>query len=228
MDDSRQQQFEQLLVQLYDMLDKTGVEYPNRHLLQLKTSLHQAGAKVLETNKLLGYKLSRIVVEKHTTDHRKTRQLLNGILQQAIQHAEVHQKSNFGVLVDDRAQIYLPLERRLGEAPATNQFTKAPNNASLSLDQLVNLHRLVDDGSIDRAELRQRIATLLKTRTQISLAQVVQAYPCTRGLAEALAYISLATTLPGTTISSALAEDILFDATNHKYLQVPQIIFTKK
>jgi hypothetical protein len=148
-------------------------------------------------------------------------------MQRATQHAERNEKTNPGVEVDDRPHLYLPLERRLGEKPADNQFGKAPNKATLSLDQLLNLDRLLDDGSINRAELRQRIADLVKKRKQISLAEVLQHHPCTRGLAEALAYVSLATTMPHTSISPHQAEDILFDAQQQKYLQVPQIIFAR-
>jgi hypothetical protein len=46
-------------------------------------------------------------------------------------------------------------------------------------------------------------------------------------LAEVLSYISIATILPGTAINHTVTEDLLFDTHLQKYLQVPQIIFTK-
>jgi hypothetical protein len=119
------------------------------------------------------------------------------------------------------------LERKLGERPTENQFGKAPNKAALSLEQLTGLHRLMDDGSIDKSRMIQNIKHLLKVRKQVPLSEVLVHYPCTRGLAEVLAYISIATILPGTAINHSVTEDLLFDTDLQKYLQVPQIIFTK-
>lgn len=226
MDDEKQQQLTDMLQQVYDLLDKTDVPYEGRQLLQLKYMLHAAGIKVLETNQLLGYKLSRIVVEKERGNRRKTRDLLSQILQQAIQHADRHEKKEWQVYIDDRPQLALPMERRLGDRPADNEFGTAPQAATLSVAQLTELHRLMDDGSIDKAELQQRIDTLLTQHRQVSLKQVVDHYGCSKGLAEVLAYVSLAVQRRQTSIQPQVAEDILFDAARQKYLQVPQIIFS--
>jgi hypothetical protein len=61
----------------------------------------------------------------------------------------------------------------------------------------------------------------------VSLPDVVAAYPCTRGLAELLSYVSIATFRRGTAIHPTLTDDVLFDSAQHKYLQVPRIIFTR-
>ena len=227
MDEEKQQQLNAMLQQLYDLLDKTGVEYNGKQLLQLKYILHNAGIKVLHTNQLLGYKLSRIVVEKEKGNRRKARDIVNKILQHAIQQTERNEKSDLGIMVDDRPDVYLPIERKLGEKPAENQFGKAPNKALLDLEQLTGLQKLMDDGSIDKIVLVQNIKHLLKVRNQVPLSDVLHHFPCTRGLAELLAYISVATTLPGTAINQEVRVDLMFDKDMQKYLQVPQIIFTK-
>jgi hypothetical protein len=54
----------------------------------------------------------------------------------------------------------------------------------------------------------------------------VEHHGCRRGLAEVLAYVSLAVQLRSASIQADMAEDILFDAERQKYLQVPQIIFS--
>ena len=226
MDEEKQQQFTAMLQQVYDLLDQSGVNYENRQLLQLKYMLHAAGIKVLETNQLLGYKLSRIVVEKERGNRRKTRDLVNQILQQALQQAERADKKELVVFVDDRPQISMPMERRHGDQPLENQFGTAPNSAALSIDQLTDLHKLMDDGSIDKQELQNNIKAMLQKQKQVTLKQVVEHHGCRRGLAEVLAYVSLAVQLRSASIQADVAEDILFDAERQKYLQVPQIIFS--
>lgn len=226
MDDEKQQQFTDMLQQVYDLLDKTDIAYENRQLLQLKYMLHAAGIKVLETNQLLGFKLSRIVVEKEKGDRRKTRDVIGQILQQAIQQAERNEKKEMGVLVDDKPAIALPMDRRHGDRPLENEYVTAPNKASHNIEQLTELHKLMDDGSIDKELLHNNIKTLLKQQKQVSLKQVVEYYGCTKGLAELLAYVSLAVHQRLASIQADEVEDILFDKARQKYLQVPQIIFS--
>ena len=227
MDEEKQQHLNAMLQLLYELLDKTGVEYNGRQLLQLKYILHNADIKVLHTNELLGYKLSRIVVEKEKGNRRKTRDMVNKILQQAIQQTDRSDRGEVCILVDDRPDVYLPIERRLGEKPIENHFGKTPNKALPDLEQLTGLQKLMDDGSIDKSMLVQNIKHLLKVRKQVPLSEVLSHYPCTRGLAELLAYISVATSLPGTAINHTVVEDLLFDQGNQKFLQVPQIIFSR-
>lgn len=227
MDEARQQALHDMLHQLYDLLDKTNVDYPNRQLLQLKYILHSAGIKVLQTNELLGYKLSRIVVEKQKGDRRKTREIVNRILQNAIQQSGKDTKNEVQIFVEEKPEVYLPMERKLGDKPAENLFTKAPNKALLNMDQLTGLQKLMDDGSIDKSELKKQIQQLLKKRQQIALSEVLQHHPCTRGLAELLAYVGLAMQMPRTAISKTVTEDLLFDEAGQKYLEVPQIIFSR-
>jgi hypothetical protein len=226
MDDERQQEFTQMLQQVYDLLDKTDVPYESRQLLHLKYMLHAAGIKVLETNQLLGYKLSRIVVEKERGNRRKTRDVINQILQQALQQADRNEKKEWVVYVDDKPAISLPMDRRHGDRPPDNEFLATPNAPALSIDQLTDLHKLLDDGSIDKQVLLDNVKQLLKKQKQVSLRQVVEKHGCTKGLAELLAYVSLAVTLRNASIHAETPEDILFDKANQKYLQVPQIIFS--
>lgn len=226
MDDEKQQQFTDMLQQVYDLLDHTDITYESRQLLQLKYMLHAAGIKVLETNQLLGYKLSRIVVEKERGNRRKTRDIINQILQQAIQQADRNEKKAPMAYVDDRPDISLPMDRRHGDRPSDNEFGTAPNAATLSIDQLTELHKLMDDGSIDKVVLQSNISSMLKKHKQVTLKQVIDKHGCTRGLAELLAYVSLAVHLRNASIQPDTIEDILFDKAQQKYLQVPQIIFS--
>jgi hypothetical protein len=226
MDEEKQQEFNHMLEELYELLDNNGVTHEGRQLLQLKYMLHTAGIKVLETNQMLGYKLSRIVIEKERGNRRKTKDIMQQIMQHAIQQAEKMEKKNIVLFTDDRPEIKLPLERKPGDAPIQNEFTNTPNHAQLNIDQLSALHKLMDDGSIDKAVIKENILTLLKQKKQISLQQVMEHYGCTRGLAELLAYISVSIHLSQSSINPSTTDDIMFDTNQQKFLQVPQIIFS--
>jgi hypothetical protein len=128
--------------------------------------------------------------------------------------------------VDDKPGISLPMDRRHGDRPPDNEFLTTPNAPVLSIDQLTDLHKLLDDGSIDKQVLLDNVKQLLKKQKQVTLKQVVEKHGCTKGLAELLAYVSLAVSLRHASIQPGTPVDILFDKANKKYLQVPQIIFS--
>lgn len=226
MDDEKQEAFNSMLVELYELLDMNGVAHEGRQLLQLKYLLHTAGIKVLETNQMLGYKLSRIVVEKERGNRRKTKDIMQQIMQHAIQQADKMEKKNIVLEINDRPEIKLPLERKPGEAAIVNEFTTTPNHAQLNINQLSALHKLMDDGSIDKSIIKENILQSLQQQQQISLPQIINQYGCTRGLAELLAYISVSIHLKQASINPIETDDIMFDTASQKYLQVPQIIFS--
>lgn len=228
MDDSQQEEFARMCEQMYDILDGHGVQYEGRSLRRLKHILHAAGRKVLETNELLGYKLSRIVVEKEKSNRRKTQQIINQILQQALQQSDRDEKSTSFISVDHRPEIYLPLERKPGDKPMVHDFAVLPETAALSLNELTDLQKLVDEDFIDKKKLLDNISGMLKRKSQVSLKEVVEKHGCERGLAELLTYVSLAAGMGNKCmIDGENEEPIMYDAEGLKFLRTPQIVFTR-
>jgi hypothetical protein len=75
--------------------------------------------------------------------------------------------------------------------------------------------------------LLKNIQHLLKKQSQVSLKEVVEAYPLKKGLAELLAYITLIQQYDKHAVNEGATEDILFDQSQRKHLRLPQIIFNK-
>ena len=66
MDEKKQEDFSQLTDQLYELLNSRGIEYNNdRFLRYLKRYLHASGSKVIDSNKKLGEKISRVLAERN-------------------------------------------------------------------------------------------------------------------------------------------------------------------
>lgn len=228
MDDTQQEQFARMCEQMYDILDGHGIEYESRSLKRLKSILHSAGRKVLETNELLGYKLSRIVVEKERSNRKKTQLIINQILQQALQHSEKEERAVSFITVDHRPEIFLPLERKPGEKPMVHDFATLPQMAELDLSHLSDLQKLVEDDFIDKQQLKDNITSMLKRKSQVSLKEVVENFGCERGLAELLAYVSITGSYGNKCmIDGEQYEPILYDAAGNRYLRTPQIVFTR-
>jgi hypothetical protein len=65
MDDKKQQEFSELTEQLYLLLQEKNIDYQNdRFLKNLKRLLHTSGRKVIDSNRKLSEKLSRVLSEK--------------------------------------------------------------------------------------------------------------------------------------------------------------------
>lgn len=228
MNDEKQEELNQLTDAVYRVLETHQVTTEHQSLRKLKTRLHYAARKVLDTNELLGYKLSRIVAEKEQADRRALKETLQQIFQMAIQRIEkpVPERA-FYITVDDRPEIKMPLERKPGEKPVESKFDAVPKVATLQLDAATALNGLYGDEMIDKGLLLQNIQVLLKKQSQVTLKQVVETYPLKKGLAELLAYITLIQQYDKHAVSDEATEDILFDAAQKKHLRLPQIIFNK-
>ncbi|MDF2186785.1 DUF3375 domain-containing protein [Paraflavitalea sp. CAU 1676] len=228
MNDEKQEELNQLTDAVYRVLEAHQVSTEHQSLRKLKTRLHYAAKKVLDTNELLGYKLSRIVAEKEQSDRRALKETLQQIFQMAIQRIEKpgNERAHY-ITVDDKPEIKMPLERKPGEKPVESKFDALPKAATFKLDAAEALNGLYGDEMIDKGLLLKNIQSMLKEKSQVSLQQVVEAHPLKKGLAELLAYITLIQQYDKHAVNEDMTEDILFDVLQKKHLRLPQIIFNK-
>lgn len=227
LDDASQTEFQKLTKELYQVLEDREIEISSRSLRKLKTLLHLAARKVLDKNAVLADKLSREIVAKDQLEHRKTRELMSKIRQLAIQRIHKTFDRPFYLEIDDSPNIYLPLERKLGEKPEANIFSTNAEQASHGLEELDELSKIYRSDLIDKRVLIQNIQELLKDKDQVTLQEVIEVNGISKGLAEVLAYVTLVNTSSKFFINENATESVLFNANELKYIELPQIIFTK-
>jgi hypothetical protein len=227
LDDASQSDFQKLTKEVYDVLEDRGIEISSRSLRKLKSLLHMAARKVLDKNGVLADKLSREIVAKEQLESRKAKELMSGIRQLAIQLVNhVSTKENY-LDIQGNPEIYLPLERKLGERPENNSFVMKAEQAQLALEDLEDLSKIYNADLIDKQQLLANIHDLLQSRSQVSLQEVVKEKGLNKGLAELLAYVTLINASNKFFINKNVRETILFNLTEQKYLDLPQIIFTR-
>lgn len=226
IDDASQEELRFLVAELYSILEDRGIEYNERFLRKIKTLLHMAGRKVLDSNDLLADKLSRVIAEKDLLERRKARETINEIRSLALQLVGREPASDHYCLVEGEPDIFLPLERKLGDEPVEFDFSQQPERLESVLDP-ADLVQLFNPNAIDRRELLRNIHELLKHGQQVTLAEVIRRYPVTRGLGELIGYISLLSGSEKFIINEAETELLLFDAPEGKYLKTPLIIYTR-
>ncbi|MCE7054297.1 DUF3375 family protein [Algoriphagus sp. AGSA1] len=140
---------------------------------------------------------------------------------------EYYAKKEYYLDIQGNPEIYLPLERKLGERPENNSFIAKAEQAKLELEDLEDLSKIYNADLIDKQQLLANIHHLLQSRSQVSLQEVVKEKGLNKGLAELLAYVTLVNSNNKFFINEKIRESILFNLTERKYLDLPQIIFTR-
>jgi len=227
LNDESQEDLQKLIKTVYDVLQDRNIPAPSQSLRKLKTLLHLAARKVLEKNDVLADKLSREIIAKDQLETRKAKELLADIRRLAIRMVDRPPSKSAFLVIDGHPDILLPLERPLGEKPVTNTFVAQADAARHGLDDLDDLARMYGADLIDKQQLLRNIHEVLEHRPQATLLEVVQAKGLTKGLAELLAYVTLVQHNAKFLVNEAVREHILFNAEAQKYLDLPQIIFTK-
>lgn len=226
LDDASQDELKMLVGEVYNILEDRGIEYNDRFLRRTKSILHSSGRKVWDSNNLLADKLTRIIAEKNLEERKKVKETINSIRQLALKMIDENFYNETFVEIFGDAEINLPMERKLGEEQLVSEFNEQPKSAEniLDIESLSNLNNL---RHINRKELLNNIETLLNERETVTLNEVLDKYPVSKGLAEVLGYVSLLQINEKFILNKEQTEYLKFDAENEKYLKVPQIIFCK-
>jgi hypothetical protein len=85
--------------------------------------------------------------------------------------------------------LELPLERPLFSPPSRPRMADA---SVLEASEEVPAEALFNQTFIDKEQLRENVRHALRTREEVSLAELVREHPLQHGLAELVAYLSLA------------------------------------
>jgi hypothetical protein len=227
LDDASQIEFQKLTKELYEVLEDRQIEISSKSLRRLKSILHLAARKVLDKNTVLADKLSREIVAKDQLENRKMKELMSRIRQLAIQRMYKTSERQVYLEIDDTPNIYLPLERKLGDKTELSVFSTRAETAKVSLNEIDELSKIYKTDLIDKRLLLENIKELLSDRNQISLEEVVKIKGLTKGLAELLAYITLVNTSPKFFINDKTTETIQFNKVEGKFIELPQVIYSK-
>lgn len=226
IDEDSQDTLKMLIKQVSDILEDRGIEYNNRNLKRIKTILFQSGRKVLDSNNLLAEKLTRVIAEKHLLESRKIRETMAEIKQISLRLIEHKIPENYGIEIELEAKIDMPMERKLGEEKIIPEFDITPETFNSKAD-LESMSNLFNPDSINIKELIGNINSLLTDKQQVTLEQVIEKYPISKGLSELIGYISLISSSEKYFVNEEISDLLLFDVEENKYLKMPQIIYCR-
>lgn len=226
LNDTQQNNLRRLIEQSVEVMQERNLPFNEKFLRRIKTMLHSAGQKVLESNDQLGEKLSKVIAEKNSDERKRSQQTIREIRLLALKLTECELPDECGITLEFSAEIHLPIERKLCEEQTTGVYHASPTLASPVAD-LKTLKKLFNPNLIDRKVLAQNIKTLLQEQPQITLQAVIEAYPLQKGLSELIAYITLSENTQKVLVDEKTIVPLLFDVANGKYLDAPKITYLR-
>ena len=227
--DNKQDELMELIRRTYQLLAERDLEQADNFLLKIKTYLHIAGQKVINSNHLLADKLSRILAEGNFTERRRAREIITEIKSLAVEQIGKWAGKRAFITIEGLPEFDFSLDRPLGEPKQIATFRKQPTEIGSTQLEKANLGVLFDQFEMNRQELEQNIARLLQGQHSISLSELLKTYPIKNGLAEIITYFSIATKSKIHQVNVDTKEPILWNTeTAEKKIVLPQIVFVRQ
>jgi hypothetical protein len=222
MDERRQQEFTQLTERLYKLLNEQNIDYNNdRFLKHLKRYLHVSGRKVIDSNRKLSEKISRVLSEKNMLERRRAMELIGEIRQMAYSLIDAKIKDDDFLIIED--EPYINLFDRWEPGDEKDEITNILFPDGSAEDGGADFKILFDQFTIDKKKLQQRIDALLDVKGQVTLKEVIEEYGLENGLSEIVGYFSIGASgshqiIEGTKESISIGDRIV---------NVPLVIYIK-
>ena len=132
------------------------------------------------------------------------------------------------LLIDDKPKLSFPMEFELFAEDRKVKFNSG--NIQVS-DETFEVEALFKQQYIDPRALTERIESLLRNKKQITLKEVIEEIPVEKGLAEIIAYFSIATNKEKNlkaVVNEEQMERIPYFINNKRFeVEIPQTIFIK-
>ncbi len=189
MSPSRQEELSKLLEMVFDLPAVRQLE-PDRRLARVHYDWLEAGEVAQRTVARLSEQLRRYLDDKAWMENRRIMNLLREIEQNALAVRGNAPAETIMELDEAAPSLELPMERTLYSSPVKPLILErvtAEGQATFDIDALF------DHEYVDKERLRMAIRRCLETRSQATLGEIVAIHPLEQGLAEIVAYLTLAT-----------------------------------
>jgi hypothetical protein len=187
MSPSRQSELTSMLSKVFELAPVQELK-PDRRLLRIHYDWVQAGEVTQRTVARLSEQLRRYLDDKAWQDNRRIMKLVRDIEQRALALRDATPSGSVMELDEPAPDIALVMDRPLFAPPLKPRIDEIAADA----EEDVPSDALFNNVYVDKERLSARIRRALQTRSQVSLVELVQAHPLEQGLAELVAYMSLA------------------------------------
>jgi flagellar motility protein MotE (MotC chaperone) len=225
MSPARQDELSNLLEKVFALAPVKELG-PDRRLLRIHYDWLAAGEVAQRTVARVSEQLRRYLDDKAWLENRRIAQLIRNIEHHALALRHLAPQGDVMTLDAAAPQIDLPLERPLFTPPFKPRITEAD---LLEGDSNVPTEALLCQVYVDKTRLVSLIRKALQIRNQVSLGDLVEAHPLEQGLAELVAYLSLAVDDQKATIDDGQEQTVYWNdpAIGQRQATMPLVVFTR-
>lgn len=227
MSPARQEELSELL-QVVFKLEAVQELTPDRRLLRIHYDWLEAGEVAQRTVARLSEQLRRYLDDQAWLENRRIMQLIREVEQHALSIRDrIPEAAPFMTLDEPAPDIELGMERPLYTPPFKARFS---GEALIEGGTDISADALFDQVYVDKRRLATHIRRALQTRNQVSLAELVEVYPIEQGLAELIAYLSLAAEDRAAFIDDTHTQTLVWtDSDGHgRQATLPLVIFNQR
>ena len=225
MSRSRQDELTELLDRVLQLAPVAELK-PDARLRRVHYDWLEAGEHAQRTVALLSQQLRRFLDDQAYLENRRIMDILRGIEAGALAVRGAQPAGDFMTMADTAPAVELPMERPL-HAPA---IKLALDSAALVAgDEDLDAGALFSQFVVDKAALARHVRQSLQQRSQITLAELLGLRPIEQGLAELVAYLSLAGEQGSAVIDESVEDCVSWQARDGrlKTARLPRVIFAR-
>lgn len=225
---SKQDEFEKLIEDVLSLPVIQQMQKETFSIDNIRNNLIDAGDKTKKTTNSLLEQLRKYLEHKSFFENKRIHDNITEMLKIISDKSEINFTKLELLELDKVVKIDLIVDRPLFNPPQKVSFTNKNPEQGVST---ANNDLLFEQFEIDMAELKGKIKSALKNKTQISFSDFVKEFEIEKGVAEVVAYVEIASKdrnkhLVDETLQDVI--DIRNSKTNKNFkVKVPQIIFCR-
>ncbi|MDR0603498.1 MAG: DUF3375 domain-containing protein [Bacteroidales bacterium] len=225
---SKQDELEELIQEILNIPTVQQMQKGTFRIENIRNNLVEIGTKTNDTTKLLWKQLRKYLEHKSFFENKIIHEKITQILKTISEIKKMNYSKTLSLKLDEVIHIDLIMERPLFKIPEKIKF--ANNNLDMGTTSSNN-DKLFDQFEIDIPELKNKIRTALKNKTQITFTDFVKEFEIQKGIAEVVAYMEIASKEKNKHIIDESKREIINIKnmkTNKLFkIEIPQIIFNK-
>lgn len=224
MSQSKREELSRLLDQVMQLPAIADLK-PDHRLRRVHYDWLSAAEHTQRTVSTLSHQLRRFLDDQAWLENRRIMEILREVEAHAVQLRESPPKGPFMKVEEPAATLGLPMERKL--------FTP-PLKISLTMEQLQVAEGDPDTAAlfaqmyVDKALLLRRIHEALDRAPQVTLKELLHQHPLEQGLAELVAYLTLASEDRAALFDESTEEEVTWEDDEVKRTaRLPRVVFVR-
>ncbi|MGM0419011.1 MAG: DUF3375 domain-containing protein [Thermodesulfobacteriota bacterium] len=225
MSPEKQDELSDLLEKVFE-IDAVKKMEPEKRLKRIHYDWLDAGEYTQKIVAKLSSQLRRYLDDHAYMENRRIIQILKNIENKAINLKEKIPDKNFITMELSFPEIFLPMERPMYKVKYDSIIKEQPEAADESLIPSDLLYSMV---SVDKTRLKKIISEKLRYKEQVSLNEILNENPLKEGLAELVAYLSIASDDKKAFFDESKHNEVFWSDKNNKLKKtnIPSVIFSR-